>query len=276
MNKPLYVIVGKSASGKDFLVSELCKLLNKKQVMSYTTRAKRYQDENTHYFISEEEFLKFKDEDKLVGYTYFNGAYYGATFNEVDQSDFYIVDPDGVLYFLNKYQTDRPIYIIYIHASYQARERRMAANRPNSLVENAERLTHDDVIFHPDFINEYADYIVDNEEDDKGITALTKLLLIIQSKELDIGEDIYFNVDIYDKTTEVSILVPTTRNYFKARWIKTLLKSCNPLSLNCKIWKPFQTIPEYRYIQYKLKISKVSMLKHYCILIGLNEILSNK
>ena len=52
MNKPLYLFVGKSASGKTTTADLLEKRYGHKQVYSYCTRKPRYEGEIGHIFIS--------------------------------------------------------------------------------------------------------------------------------------------------------------------------------------------------------------------------------
>ena len=56
MSKPLFCILGASASGKSTLVQILEKEFNMKQIPSYTTRPPRFKGEEGHTFVSEKEF----------------------------------------------------------------------------------------------------------------------------------------------------------------------------------------------------------------------------
>ena len=55
MNKPIFLFVGKSASGKTTIADMLGKD-GYSQVYSYTTRPKRYENEIGHTFITDEEY----------------------------------------------------------------------------------------------------------------------------------------------------------------------------------------------------------------------------
>lgn len=105
----LFCIVGKSGSGKSYLVNKACEKLGTTQVKSYTTRAPRENDD-THTFVTEEQFQKiYKD---LVAYTYFSGNHYGATRKQCNEAMFYVIDFDGLKELKEKYDED--IYTIYI------------------------------------------------------------------------------------------------------------------------------------------------------------------
>ena len=59
--KPLFLFVGKSASGKTTIVNLLEKTYGYKAVESYTTRKPRYDGERGHIFISEGDFDNLKN-----------------------------------------------------------------------------------------------------------------------------------------------------------------------------------------------------------------------
>lgn len=118
----LYLIVGPSGSGKTTVVDYLVhKYPDYKDVKSYTTRPKRYPSEGGHIFISTERFLQL---DRLCAYTLFDGYEYGVTADQLDRSNLYIIDPDGVQYLLRHYK-NRPIRIIWLDISADLAEVRM-------------------------------------------------------------------------------------------------------------------------------------------------------
>lgn len=122
MSKPLFLFVGRSASGKTTVANELTKRYGYVQVESYTTREPRFENEPGHIFISDDEF---KDLDEIVAYTFYNNNHYGTTAAQLDQCTIYVVDVPGVETLLEKYKTYRQIVIIYFDTTVYTRINRM-------------------------------------------------------------------------------------------------------------------------------------------------------
>lgn len=123
MNDPLFLFVGKSASGKSTIANLLSEKYGYKQIWSYTTRPPRYENESGHIFVSKEEFDNLVD---LAAYTLYNNYEYGTTFEQINKADIYVVDVPGVESLLKNLQDDkRPIAIMYFDTSVYNRIHRM-------------------------------------------------------------------------------------------------------------------------------------------------------
>jgi guanylate kinase len=61
MRKPLFLLVGRSASGKSTVANMLEEQHGYKQVSSYTTRPPRYEGEVGHIFVNENEFKNLSE-----------------------------------------------------------------------------------------------------------------------------------------------------------------------------------------------------------------------
>jgi guanylate kinase len=92
-NKPqnkLLVVVGPSGVGKDTVMLKLLeKLPNKfKKGTTHTTRSIRpgEQEGVNYYYVSKEEFLKLKDENKLIESNFYNNNYYGLSKMELEKA----------------------------------------------------------------------------------------------------------------------------------------------------------------------------------------------
>lgn len=140
MSKPLFLFVGKSASGKTTIANLLEEKYCFNQVQSYTTRQPRYDGETGHIFLTEDEFNDLED---IVSYTFYNGNQYGTTASLLDQNDIFVVDVPGVESLLQKYNTNRPICIIYFDTTVATRIRRMV-NRNDSDMAIISRLLQDE------------------------------------------------------------------------------------------------------------------------------------
>ena len=129
MRKPLFLFVGRSASGKTTIANILETKYGYKQVESYCTRPPRYEGETGHIFVSEEEFKNLGD---LAAYTFYNNNHYGTTFKQLNECDIYVIDIPGVESLLQKLKNDnRPICIFYFDVSVHNRIIRML-NRQDS------------------------------------------------------------------------------------------------------------------------------------------------
>lgn len=122
MNEPLFLFVGRSASGKTTIADILSQKYGHKQVYSYTTRKPRCDGEIGHVFVNEEEFNNLGE---LVAYTEYNGYRYGTTSDQLDECTIYVVDVPGVETLLQRYKTNRPIIIIYFNTTVYNRINRM-------------------------------------------------------------------------------------------------------------------------------------------------------
>ena len=112
MSYNIYLIVGKRGTVKTSMVNRPQNL--GPQVQSYTTSPKRSEDETGHIFVTDEEFDKLQN---ICAYTEYNGYRYAATQEQVDNATFYVIDPDGVWYFVDHYKGEKEIRCVYIKAS---------------------------------------------------------------------------------------------------------------------------------------------------------------
>ena len=120
--KELYLVVGGSGSGKDSLVDELNRVYGYRKLVSVTTRKPRVGEKNgrEHWFTSNEEYSKMK----LCVSSEYGENGYGAREEDIENSDIYIIDYNGIL------EAKRNIYskklvVIYIKASESIRKERM-------------------------------------------------------------------------------------------------------------------------------------------------------
>lgn len=140
--KCLYLLCGPSGSGKS-TVGQVLTLLDLRESLSYTTRKCRdAADKNAYHFISREQFEDMCATGKFIEYTEYAGNMYGTTFFELDQSDYAILEPEGVEAVLSRYTT-RPVKVLGLWASRTKLERRLRQRPDKSL----ERIENDLLIF---------------------------------------------------------------------------------------------------------------------------------
>lgn len=139
MRDRIVLLVGKSGSGKTSVCDELERFFKWKVLKSYTTREKRNENEDSHTFVSEEEFDLLTN---ICAYTVFDGHRYCATQQQVDESDIYVIDLNGLDYFRQHYQGTKIVIPIYLDVSIKTQYRRMKA-RGDSTMNALRRVIHD-------------------------------------------------------------------------------------------------------------------------------------
>lgn len=123
MDNTLFLLVGKSASGKSTIANLLESQYGHRQVWSCTTRPKRCEDEKYHIFVTDEEFDQLGE---LAAYTEYNSYRYGTTWKQLDECSIYVVDVPGVeTLLMNMGERNRSICIIYFDAAVSTRIMRM-------------------------------------------------------------------------------------------------------------------------------------------------------
>lgn len=153
--KNLYLIVGKSGTGKTTIVDYLSPI--GVSIESYTTRPPRYMGERGHIFVSKEEFDKLD----VVSYTEYNGYEYGVTPDQIESHTFFVVDPAGVFYLLDHYTGEKSMHIIYLKTSLLGRFARLV--KRDGLKKAVTRILIDRKAFK--HFEVCADLVVDNNKD---------------------------------------------------------------------------------------------------------------
>jgi len=130
------LIIGRTGAGKDTYATELEKL-GVKGLKSYTTRAKRSPDEDSHIFVSWEEAEAI--EDKIAETKIQNGGevpdWYFATKQQYEEAGYYIIDPYGFATLLtSELLRGEKFGVVYISADRHIRKAR-ATSRGNKLRE---------------------------------------------------------------------------------------------------------------------------------------------
>lgn len=129
MKKPLYLIVGASGSGKDYIIDKLCRdLPDASRVISRTTRKSRGVND-LHIFVDAD--TAGEELPRSIARAEYDGNLYYVLPEDIEDINFYIVDPDGEITLLNQKNAgepclkDRDIFTFYIDAPWYVRVRNM-------------------------------------------------------------------------------------------------------------------------------------------------------
>ena len=139
------VLVGKAASGKDYLK----KKLGSKGFtigVSHTTRPPRPGEVNgvDYHFVDLKTFQKMVSEDLFVEHMDFNGGFYGQTKEDFEQADVMIMSKDGLDILPEEYR--KRCVVIYLDIDRKTRiERLNDRNDKNDTI--SRRLQADDEQF---------------------------------------------------------------------------------------------------------------------------------
>jgi len=139
------ILVGKAASGKDYLKNRL-KNKNFKIGVSHTTRPPRTNEKDgvDYHFIEKSEFQEMIDHGKFIEYMEFNGWFYGQTEEDFNNADVMIMSKDGLDMLPSEYR-DQCI-VLYLDVDRMTRIERL--NRRNDLNDSViRRMNTDDEQF---------------------------------------------------------------------------------------------------------------------------------
>lgn len=176
----IYCFVGPSGSGKSAIVDSLAKEYGFVVVQSYTERPRRTLLESGHVFITSQEFDHLRD---LVAYTLYNGYRYGVPSNMIDNSDLYVIDPEGVKYLKEKYKGKKGIFVIGVDCNEELCKRRMLQRGDGEANANS-RLEYDKEAFKE--LYEICDVVIPNTDD--LMTVVDKIYSVICSEEDEYGQ----------------------------------------------------------------------------------------
>ena len=171
----LYILTGKSASGKDYILKLIKKYNIAKPLITMTTRPPRDNETNgiDYYFQSKNNFIKMLNGNKFIEHTkykaYNNGIYeewyYGTPIQSIDKTidQVIILNPAG-LKAMKQYAKKLNINIktIYIDTDKSIRTARANLRSNNDPQEWNRRMARDDI----DFINieKQVDTVFNNNE----------------------------------------------------------------------------------------------------------------
>ena len=164
----IFLVVGKSASGKDSFVSKFCEEYGYKQLKSYATRPRREGEGDTHTFITPDEVEQYKDQ--MVAYTRISSYEYFSTKQQLLDSDFYVIDYRGIEYMhsLSLDLSDVRFVTIYIHVPDEIREERAINGRKDDTLTFYKRCFNENEQFTEMIMRDDFDYAISNIDFNKA------------------------------------------------------------------------------------------------------------
>lgn len=136
------VLVGGGGSGK----SEIAKTLEEKyklqEVKSFTTRKPRFKDEQTHTFVTVNDFLSDVKNGNVIARTKVLENYYWTNLYQIESKDVVAFDTRGLKNFKAKYRGDKKIVSFYIKTSWYKRLYYML-KRGDGLKKSIKRIFYD-------------------------------------------------------------------------------------------------------------------------------------
>lgn len=121
--RPMLLIVGRSATGKDTL-AEILEGRGMRSVISHTTRPRRGPSDTRHVFVSEAEADRLVAD--AVAVTEIGGYRYFATRGDVDAADIYVIDPSGIGELLDNMPGARFVACLMVADAGERRRRAIA------------------------------------------------------------------------------------------------------------------------------------------------------
>lgn len=176
--KKLFCVVGRTGTGKDSLVDLVCSSLGMKKVKSYTTRERRPgEGDDSHVFVKPVEIDQFKG--KMAAYTKIGEVEYFATVEQVLEGDFYVIDPNGLDDFRERWDFNNfpmSIVVIYITVPKMTQLSRLLGRGDNTEKSNSRMLAENNQ-FGEFEIKQRMDYTVVNSDLEQAVLGLQRIVL---------------------------------------------------------------------------------------------------
>ena len=176
--KKLFCVVGRTGTGKDSLVDLVCSSLGMRKVKSYTTRERRPgEGDDSHVFIKPVEIDQFKG--RMAAYTKIGEVEYFATVEQVLEGDFYVIDPNGLDDFRERWDFNKfpmSIVVIYITVPKMAQLSRLLGRGDNAEKSNSRMLAENNQ-FGEFETKQRMDYTVVNSDLEQAVLGLQKIVL---------------------------------------------------------------------------------------------------
>lgn len=176
--KPLILIAGQCASGKDYLAQKIAMKYHLNILKSNTTRPPRSADEDTHTFVTPLQYAQDKAQRQIIAETFVNEHIYYCTKQQLAEADIYIVDPKGISDLKDIHK--RAVYKVLITADNDVRNARLVdrlnkelehstSTRADLVVKYRNRVEGDAKAYAPEITNKIDwDIIIENNNNDNS------------------------------------------------------------------------------------------------------------
>jgi guanylate kinase len=168
----LLCILGKTASGKDFLTNKLCERTGLKQLISYTTRERRVDEGETHIFATEEDYEQMQTEGGIAAFTQIGAYKYWATIDQLYQADCYIIDYAGLKKLREFNLPNLRLVTVFINTPDDVREERALNKRKDDKTKFRTRSFAEREQFREMQKNADFDYAISNVDGAKAYSVL--------------------------------------------------------------------------------------------------------
>lgn len=168
----LLCVLGKSASGKDFLTNKLCERTGLKQLISYTTRERRVDEGDTHVFVTETDYEQMKSEGKIAAFTQIGQYKYWSTVEQLHNADCYIIDYVGLKTLRKLNLPNVRLVTVFVNTPDDIREERALNKRKDDKAKFRARSFAESGQFREMLKNADFDYSVSNIEWPKAYSVL--------------------------------------------------------------------------------------------------------
>ena len=168
----LLCVMGRTSCGKDTLVGKLCERTGLTAITSYTTRARRTGEGDTHIFSAKEAYEQMQAEGNIAAYTEIAGNIYWTTIDQLYEHSVYIIDPHGVETLRKLNLPNLRLVTVYINTPDDIRRERALNKRGDDRLvfmkrDRAEREQFRTMLRNADF-----DYAISNIDAAKAYSVL--------------------------------------------------------------------------------------------------------
>lgn len=120
MKSKIFCLIGCSGVGKSMIAEALEKYADIPMIRSYTDRPPRTTDENSHTFLSKEEF-DLLDKNDMIAFTQWSEYRYACLHKDVSPVCTYVLDPSGLIYLQENFLDRYDVYSILIKRPQEIR-----------------------------------------------------------------------------------------------------------------------------------------------------------